>query len=436
MPVGAMVGGVVGGFAILGLISFIFWYLRRRKRRRDSFLTPLGSDPGDFSRSTSRNGDDEANGPVEKLKAQIGSGFAVMSTSFSKLKARVRRDDKNGVNMNRGNSQFLERIPQHSRQNSALSIQPGKITLKDRFGNWIEQAKENYLFNKLVKGMGREKDPGHPFAAAREKQAFAGMKTPSPDFSQFPAMEERELQIASERRRQSLSRGIGINTDNPFADPVVQAQLANSNPFNDPANIVSAPKPSQPPPASNYVADVRRSRGQSISQPESRYPSTYAPDRESYGYRDTYMSSTTNGRKTKGRSDPFDLEKLRFEATPPPMPSNFSSLYITTNNNIDQARSGDQQAQPRIVSNANSENSAAGTYTSKYSSTMLSDWGDPGPDLGPGSLKSESGFGNLEFGALGGRESHARQDSDALGGVVREDSVKSSKSKSSVGKAY
>jgi len=56
---------------------------------------------------------------------------------------------------------------------------------------------------------------------------------------------------------------------------------------------------------------------------------------------------------------------------------------------------------PRVVSNA--------TYASKYSSgvSSLGDWGDPGPDLGPGSSSNSSlrgnassnGSGDFSFGA-------------------------------------
>ena len=50
-----------------------------------------------------------------------------------------------------------------------------------------------------------------------------------------------------------------------------------------------------------------------------------------------------------------------------------------------------QGAQPRVVSVATPRIvSATGTYGSKYSSgvSSLGDWGDPGPDLGPGSVGS------------------------------------------------
>lgn len=386
-----MVAGILGGIAIIGIVGFILWFLRRRRRRRDSFLTPLGSDPRDLSRSPSQSSNGEPISPIEKIRSQVGSKFAVVASSLSGVKNRVTRGRNNGVNMDRGNSQFLEQIPQHSRQNSAFSGQQTPLTAKERFGEWFSRMKEESLFILRVKFPLKEKDPPDSYYATREKHAHSSsssINSNNADFSQLLAMEETEQRIESERRRQSLANAsnlgsLGLNFDNPFADPPAKAQI---NPFADSAAVISTPQPSQHP-ASGYVADVRRSRGLSISQEtSSRYPSTYAPDRDTYGYRDTYMSSNTNGRKTKGRSDPFDLEKLQLEASNAPMPKSNNSLYM---NGYNHATAAETNMRPRVVSDAVSEASSAGTYSSKYSSGALSGkWGDPGPDLG--SLNSES----------------------------------------------
>ena len=55
------------------------------------------------------------------------------------------------------------------------------------------------------------------------------------------------------------------------------------------------------------------------------------------------------------------------------------------------ARPDSQGAQPKVVSVATPRIvSATGTYGSKYSSgvSSIGEWGDPGPDLGPGSASS------------------------------------------------
>lgn len=416
VAVGPMVGGILGGFAFIGIVSFILWYLRRRKRRRDSLLTPLDNVPSDMSTSSSADSNREAASPLEKFKAQVGSTWVVVGTSFSNLKSRVKGEQKSGVNMNRGNSQFLERIPQHSRQNSVLSGQQNFVTTKERFGDWADRTKENILFKIRVKLPGKDRGPTDPFADSREKQQT---NLDDSDFSQLLAMEQNELQIAAERRRLSLARANEQNQADPFADP--------TNPFNDPGNVVSPPKPSQPP-SSGYMADVRRSRGsrgQSFAQTiGSRYPSTYAPDRDSYGYRDTYMSTASeiNGRKNKGRSDPFDLERLRLAESKPPMPY---EIPLPPTEPHPSTYAGSSPLEPRVVSMGPSEFSSMGTYSSKYSS-IISDFGEPGPDLGSSYNLNSALDSNLNSGA------HARQDSDAIGSLMRNLSNGSGRS---VGKA-
>lgn len=109
------------------------------------------------------------------------------------------------------------------------------------------------------------------------------------------------------------------------------------------------------------------------------------------------FSSTT--RKGKGRSDPFDLERPELwkpKLQNPPMPAPRDStrdLYpnpLRMSSLRGQALAGQdsQGAQPRVVSVQTPRIvSATGTYGSKYSSgvSSLDEWGDPGPDLGPGS---------------------------------------------------
>lgn len=306
---------------------------------------------------------------LEKVKSQLSSSIVSVGSTLSSLKAKA-MGRRNGVNMNRGASPFRERIPQHSRNNSVLSTQSA-VGGRERFGDWLGRVKSD-----LISGLGREKEVEvvDQFSVAREKGAST---VPAPlnvgsnlDFSPLAAMEERQRQLAAEERERALASG--SQAQNPFADP--WPAPASQNPFGDPANVLAPPLPSQPS-SSGYFADVFRAARQSNATTiDSRYPSTYAPSRDSYGYRDTYMSSTTNGRRTKGRSDPFDLEKLELDARP---------------GAANQSYLGADRA-PRVVSSASSVRST-GTYSSKYTSGVVhEEWGDPGPDLGPGSNTTNS----------------------------------------------
>lgn len=143
-------------------------------------------------------------------------------------------------------------------------------------------------------------------------------------------------------------------------------------------------------------------RPPSTNPATSRYPSTIAPSRDSY--RDTVFSSlSANARKGKGRSDPFDLERpelWRNNGNGNVLSSNRASsrqrgastggresanLYPTPL--AMNLRTNDLPA-PRVVSPAMPRVVSNNTYTSKYSSGIGSEWGDPGPDLGPGSGNS------------------------------------------------
>jgi hypothetical protein len=226
-------------------------------------------------------------------------------------------------------------------------------------------------------------------------------------------MDDRDLQLQAERRQASLagntgslpklgSLGLDFGSDDPFADPVHPSlgwrppnpsANASSNPFADPP---SHPQPTVPK-ANTYISEIRRSRGQSVvaatpsnnapstlnnntyrppsTSVTSRYPSSIAPSRDSY--RDTVFSTfSSNVRKGKGRSDPFDLE--RPELWRPRNEVVSKDMYpMPLNSGVQSGRVS--VAQPRIIS-------TTGTYTSKYSSgiSSIGDWGEPGPDLGPG----------------------------------------------------
>ncbi|PMD42542.1 hypothetical protein L207DRAFT_581200 [Hyaloscypha variabilis F] len=430
-----VVGGVVGAMGLIALLSLLFWaFRRRRKMGRESLLTPLTTGrrseyydekasvrPSNRSKKW-RAGVGYQADKVKTVVAGIEAGLAGIGASL-KSKVAGDRSDTPSVNLNRGNSQFLDGpIPQHSRNNSVLSNNAVTVSVKDRLAEWWERISESISFTwRLRRG---SKEPADPFAAARgitEKQAkMAG----TPDFSQLLGMGDRDLQLRAERRRASMSGtgsvpqigslGLDFNMEDPFADPIKGSSQAwkpgnstanpfadpkpNSNPFSDPAR----PERSVTK-ANTYISDIRRSRGQSVDAAsrgnnatsmyrppsttvDSRYPSTIAPSRDSY--RDTlYSSFSANARKGKGRSDPFDLE--RPELWRPRENTDSAGMYpnpLTTAGPPLASRTGNaynpRQQSARVMSTA--------TYGSKYSSgvSSLGDWGEPGPDLGPGSGSS------------------------------------------------
>ncbi|KAL2072259.1 hypothetical protein VTL71DRAFT_11602 [Oculimacula yallundae] len=433
-----VVGGVLGSMALIAIVGLLLWCLRRRKTR-ESLLTPLNTG----RRSSFYTSDHNSVGPsgrgnkwktelgyqtdrVQNVGSSIKAGIVAVGAS---LKSKVSRERSNtpNVNLNRGNSQFLDGpIPQHSRSNSTTSVQ-AHANIKRKATDWWDRLREKMPF-----GMGKKSESGDPFAAARNMSEKRAMASGSPDFSQLLGMDDRDLQIQAERRRASLagntgslpqlgSLGLNFNAaEDPFADPKKASaapgwkppnnMAAKANPFADPAPNPFVDPVSRPDPtiskANTYIADIRRSRGQSIdnSNPlsinttsiyrppsiavESRYPSSLAPSRDSY--RDTVFSTfSSNVRKGKGRSDPFDLERPELWK---PRDSGLN-MYPNALNGLKGGQSAYSQNQRAI-----SEASSGSKYSSGVSS--LGDWGEPGPALNTSQNSSLRGNASSNGGSV------------------------------------
>lgn len=152
----AVAGGVVGGIAIMALVGFLLWFWRKRamRRRRSTLLTPLGAETGGnrFGRGgdISRGQLDEKGayiidrgslGPTpraEKLRAGLAYRFQALQGRMSRFMgsggAAVGGFSRSGgssgapsVNLNRGNSQFMDPLPTHSRNSSGNTSGGGGV---------------------------------------------------------------------------------------------------------------------------------------------------------------------------------------------------------------------------------------------------------------------------------------------------------------------
>jgi hypothetical protein len=497
-----VIGGAIGGAAFLVALGALWWFFVRRRRNRDSYLTPLwlngekGSPPKTYYEI-----DRDSLGPTKrsaKWKAQAGFKFGNImngvTSAGSALKAKVQGHKQSpSVNMNRGNSQFIQPIPQHSRNNSTMSNGTGHLSARDKITDWWERLTADAMFNwQLKRQVGKK--PVDPFRVERarqlEEQQAAAARSQTPDFSHYLAMKDHELRGSLEHRRSvsvpAISRpksplgslGLDFNDSdaNPFADPrqptlpsltrsnsnppfsshlnqllapeplQLKSQPTNPNPFTDPPSHYK-PNLSRPPrTVSNYVNDIRRSRAPSIGSvvgPASRYPSTIRTSNESF--RDTVFStSSLTGRRGKGRSDPFDLERPdlwrpiagtgaggRMSTTLSDVEEGLSTggskaiaVAVEVNAAGRQGVSGangqgfnDEERergrshsrigsvpvmQARVVSLQKTNSTrmrveSGASFTSKYSSgssALFSEWGDPGPDLGPVSGRSGNTMGS------------------------------------------
>jgi hypothetical protein len=410
-PTAVVAGSVIGGLAVVSLIAFILWFWRKRalRKRRSTLLTPLSVGPS-FGRGPN-NGeksyfiDRGSVGPTpksSKIKAAVGANLKRM---FSK-----ERSDSVSVNMNRGNSQFMDTLPGHSRANSSSSGRKkdkGAVTGKDRFMDWWSRLTADVSFNwKLRNDRNAEPDP---FTAARDMKEKTNAMGSQPDFLTLLGMDDREVQREAERRQQMHAAkgsasstdhflgGLNLNFDaaNPFSDsnalphesakpgPLVVSQP--NNPFSD-DNVIKASKP-----PTSYVAEVRRSRGQSLGGSANNGRNSNAPfsPRVDSMYRESMVSVDPFGqRRNKFRSDPFDLDRPEVLGRQNVTSSNFSTAGSSTAPRL-SSNNGDRMS--GLPGRPGRAHQRSESFSSKYSSGIsLGDWSDPGPDVGPAGRRWDS----------------------------------------------
>lgn len=407
------------------------------RKRRSTMLTPL-----DVASSFDR----DEKGPyiinrgsigptpmAAKLKAAVGYNVKKFQRRMSHMVTKS-NGGAHSVNLDRGTSQFMDPVGTRNRSNSSvLSGGP-----KERFMDWWSRLTDNMKFN-WRRDRGANMDDFAIVSGDREKNTRLGSQ---PDFLTLLGMDDGELDREAQRRRASISRkngsssstdnflgGISLNfgssSDNPFSDanalahtsaqPAPLAVSGANNPFSD-ANAIRDPPGAVPKP-NTYVADIRRSRGQTVGAATSRQPSTLYNSRESTGSVESF-----NGRRNKFRSDPFDLERPELLAG-----------ARAAKNSIASSTAGTAGSEPRNsqIRRPPGAHTRSESFTSKYSSGIsMGDWSDPGPDVGPAASRWD-GPEQRESPTQGWRD-RLEKESAAKNGVKRTPSDGSAKS---VGKA-
>ncbi len=382
---------------------------------------------------------------TEKIRATVDYNVKRIRGRMSQLMGRNGSNSPT-VNMNRGNSQFMEPVSTHSRASSAASGAGTQVTTKDRFGDWLSRLTADMRFNWKLRN--NKSQSTEPFASMRGVQEKKGGLGAQPDFLTLLSMDDRELDREAQRRRLSLSRkngsngsrdnflgGLNLNFGNnedPFSDdnalahrsakpaPLIVSQP--NNPFSD-ENAITNPAPTVPKPTT-YVADIRRSRGNSTSA--NRAPSTV--------YRESVASVESFGnRRNKFRSDPFDLERPELLAGARQAKNSITSSTAGTTGGSEPRNSrisgGVGTGGVRRPAGAHTRSES---FTSKYSSGVsMGDWSDPGPDVGPGSGPRWDGPEPRESPTQGWRDRQERETSQHARGGRRQ----SGGSQGSVGKA-
>lgn len=453
----AVAGGVVGGVALVSLIAFLIWFWRRRsaKRHRDTLLTPLSADPS-FGRDIRNEKTPylihrDSIGPTPrstKVKAALRAQYGRVRGRFDTL-ARSTSVRSNGshssgpsVDMNRGNSQFMDSSPISTHQRSGSSAlssarDDSEPTMKERimemWTRFIGSGKQNMAGD----------DRNDIFAArgitgAMSEKPMPSARRPSnkPDFLTLLNMDDGELDREAQKRRMSRrggSEGSGLlNLDfggNPFSDVHALGEPRNgppmasgaNNPFSDANAIIQPPKPS------TYVDGIRRSRHQSLgsstvdlSKPYDirglRVVNEETRRQDSTFFRDSQASAssieTFATKRDKFRSDPFDLEQLssqvsgsipNYTARPGfTSTSNFSTdaTRFSSSGSISmqyQMSVGSSLApgavdvtRPPAAAHARNRSDVSSKYTSGFSAGTLDEWSEPGPDVGPAAMRYDA----------------------------------------------
>lgn len=419
----AVAGGVIGGLVVISIIAFLLWFYRKRlvKKRRSTMLTPLSTDNA-YTRGEkgsyviSRN----SLGPTtipEKVRAVVGYNYQRLRGRVNSL---VTRSPKPSVDLNRGNSQFgLPDTPTSRSSSRAGMTNEGAATTNNRFVDWWGRLIEDGNLNWKLRNDPKNGRPDNSSYTSMPNAAQTRQKVGQPDFLTLLSMDEKQQQQAvgggaggsNPRRSQSLGNehflgglGLKFDTENPFADsnamshdsakvmPLTVSGL--KNPFSDanailePARVAMAGNASNSSPnrgaggPATYVQNIRRSRGYSVSaaNPNIRSPSVgtgAAGARIPSVYRESSVSvETSDTRRNKFRSDPFDLDR-------PELLAQSSSDSGAAGSRYSPPSRGQAQAQG-VPSIPRPTRARAESFTSKYSSGVsMADWSDPGPDVGP-----------------------------------------------------
>jgi len=473
----AVAGGVIGGVVALSLLAFVIWWWRRRrvKKRRSTLLTPLDAVPS-FDRDEKgpyviNRGSIGPTPVTEKFKAAVGY-------NVKRFRGRVRQLSKAGnkapsVNLDRGTSQFMDGTTQHSRENSASLV--AQVTAKDRFVDWWGRMTADMSFNWRVRNSRNDMaslgsrgvfptgtiTPG--VGEPSEKTNSGGSLGSQPDFLTLLGMDDNELDREAQRRRASLSRKngsvdnflLGLSFggsnqigDNPFSDanatahtsakpaPLAVGGGGGQNPFSD-ANALpdngggnpQMPKPANAAGGSNgYVAEIRRSRGQSVSGARERqnsgmlssYYGGLGPGRESLvsDVGSYAVSPSVSTRNNKFRSDPFDLERPELLGGGGRVSTTNTAVRPGSSRVSGGVGTGSVRRPPPTAAGGvqiRTSHARHESFTSKYSSGIsLGDWSDPGPDVGPAAAVTSGGGGGTGGTGREVRESPTRGWRDRL----------------------
>lgn len=410
------------------------------KKRRSTLLTPLST--GAAYGGGGGGGGGGEKGPYIINRNSLGPTTipekvrAVVGYNYHRLRGRVNslvtRSPKPSVDLNRGNSQFGPPDTPATRSNSrAGAARNEATTIKGRFADWWERLTEDSYLNWRLRNDSKSGRPKNDKYTSMPNAASSRVKGGQPDFLALLSMDEEQQNQpgpsfnnnnnrvgSNPRRSQSLGNdhflgSLGLNFDavtaNPFADSnamshdsakVMPLAVSSSdpapttNPFSD-ANAILAPP-------TTYIQTIRRSRGHSVSA--ARPPSNNTTGVGSV-YRGSSVSvETSDTRRNKFRSDPFDLDRPELLAQSSSTAMRGIGIGLPSMPRPTRVRAESFTSKYSSGVSTGSGSGSGSARNSGSGSGSMGEWSDPGPDVGPAGLgRGRWDGGASEEGVLGRR---------------------------------
>lgn len=361
---GSVVGGVVGLALIVGLL---FWSLKRRADKRHQYVikTPTFPPPKTSSSEKTWEFDTGSVGPTARsarLAEALGNHWLVITKIFKPAASSSARSmpGGSGVTTNSESMEGTLPAPAHSRHNS-VKLEPRhseRPEHKGLFTGWWSRNKHNVALQDPPR---RSTDASH-FATRgnipqrRSSEVIMGYGARRP-------LDPRSSKASSEDFAGVL--GLMLNkvsaddVSDPFSDNnevrrnSAQARLSTTNPFADSYAVNNQYPPLHDDPRAHRPRGSTTGRISTPPPPFSR-PGTLALDARS-----------------NVRSDQFDLE----------IDGHNASISLSNNGYEDMPR------RPASVARIHGRDSYTSRVVSSASlGSSLDGWGEPGPDVGPGSI--------------------------------------------------
>ncbi|KAI1826335.1 hypothetical protein F4861DRAFT_102574 [Xylaria intraflava] len=362
----AIAGGVIGGLAAIFLIAFLVWLGAKRlvKKRRSTLLTPLSTHPAYSGGEKGSNITNRTSlGPttiLEKAGATVGSNYHRLRGRVHSL---VAGNSSPSVDLDRRNPIRLpDTLASHSIPEFDMISNEGTAATR-KFADQRERPNKNGNSNWKPCNEPVCGHPNHHMPCIGASNAAQSGETPIQPASLTHTNAKMGQQEAGNNTAGDASPQRSQSPENGYILSVPVQEFEAADPFADSDAVCHDSTGPVAPETDNTFSDAN-------SNTDTTAVHTYSNSRVSV--------ETSGTRRSKFRSDPFDLDRPDFLlrlAAPGDGQCGGDGIPGTT------------WARPESLV---SEHSGGG------GGILAAGWGDPGPDVGPAALgrRAREGIGN------------------------------------------